>query len=171
MERESLSERQEGQGTGLVPPFDVRWTDVGAGLAVTVVGTAVLTPIVLLVDANVWWVSAGAMLSLAAGGFVAGLRAGQIEPLNGVLVVAVFFIAETAILLVGTAIEKIEDPLPGLTLGDSTFFFVSPLGQLLAAVTGSLLGGWWASRGLVASPEGSQRFTGDPSDSASGDPE
>ncbi len=146
----------------------MRWTDVGAGLAVTVVGTAVLTPIVLLLDANVWWVSAVAMLSLAAGGFVAGLRAGQIEPLNGVLVVAVFFIVETAILLVGTAVEKIEDPLPGLTLGDSTFYFVSPLGQLLSAVAGSLVGGRWASRGIVSSSEQSERLPGEPSDGPSG---
>lgn len=146
----------------------MRWTDVAAGLAVTVVGTAVLTPIVLLLDANVWWVSAAAMLSLAAGGIVAGLRAGQIEPLNGVLVVAVFFITETAILLVGTAIEKIEDPLPGLTLGDSTFFFVSPLGQLLSAVAGSFLGGWWASRGIVSSQEASERLTEDAGSGSSG---
>ncbi len=154
-----MREEQRNQERGLGRPFDVRWTDVGTGLAVTVVGTAVLTPIVLLLDANVWWVSAVAMLSLVAGGIAAGLRAGQIEPLNGALMMAFFFIAEITILLVGEAMEWLPEPLPGLSRGDSTFFFVSPLGQLLSAVAGSLLGGWWASRGDLSSPEDSERLT------------
>ncbi|MCH7946156.1 MAG: hypothetical protein IIC73_09125 [Armatimonadetes bacterium] len=162
--REQYTEQKER----LARPFDVRRTDVAAGLVVTVIGTTALTPVVLVLDANVWWVSAVAILSLAAGGFVAGLRAGQIEPLNGVLVVAVFFIAETAILMVGTATEWLPEPLPGLTQGDSTFFFVSPLGQLAAAVAGALVGGWWATRGTAASPEANEAPAGDSSDRSPG---
>ncbi len=132
---------------------DVRWRDVWSGYAVSVVGTAVLGALVLLLDENVWWVSVVAMVALVAGGSVAGFRARQIEPLNGALLACVFFGTEAAILVIGTAMEGtfigLPDPLPGLAIGDSTFFFVSPLGQLVSAVVGALLGGWWAQRRQV----------------------
>ena len=134
-------------------PFDVRWTDVWIGLAVAVVATAALAPAVLRLDENVWWVAVVAILSIGVGATVAGMRAGQIEPLNGVLLMAVFFVGETTILLVGEAMEWLPEPLPGLPVGDSTFFFVTPLGQLLFAVAGSLLGGWWATRGPATRPD------------------
>ncbi len=141
-------------GSGIL--FDVRWRDVWSAYVASVVGTAVLGALVLLLDENVWWVSIVSMAALVAGGFVAGFRARQIEPLNGALLACVFFGTEAAILMIGTAMEGtaigLPDPLPGLAIGDSTFFFVSPLGQLASAVIGSLLGGWWAQRRLAPQP-------------------
>ncbi len=141
-------------GPGIL--FDVRWSDVWSGYVVSVIVTAVLGALVLLLDENVWWVSIVSMVALVAGGFVAGFRARQIEPLNGALLACVYFGTEAAILMLGTAMEGtavgLPDPLPGLAIGDSTFFFVSPLGQLASAVIGSLLGGWWAQRRLTPQP-------------------
>ncbi len=144
-------------GSGIL--FDVRWRDVWSGYAASMVGTAVLGGLVFLLDQNVWWVSVASMVALVAGGFVAGFRARQIEPLNGALLACVFFGTEAAILMIGTAMEGtsigLPDPLPGLAIGDSTLFFVSPLGQLASAVLGSLLGGWWAHRRLA--PQSARR--------------
>lgn len=127
-------------------PFDVRWIDVWIGFAVAAGGTAILAPPVLYLSDNVWWVSVVAVLAIGAGATIAGLRAGQIEPLNGALLMAVFFVVEATVAMVGEAMEWLPEPLPGLPVGDSTFFFVSPLGQLVFAVAGSLLGGWLATR-------------------------
>ncbi len=148
-----MIEGQGGRANGTERHYDVRRTDVWIGFAVAVAGTAVATPAVLLVDANVWWVSVIAALAIGAGAAVAGIRARQIEPLNGVLVMAIFFVVEAGILMVGEATEWLPEPLPGLPVGDSTFFFVSPLGQLAFAVGGSLLGGWWATRARGQQPE------------------
>ena len=146
MKGDRPSEDEFGAGV----QFDVRWADVFRGFAASVVVTAVLTVVVLLVDKNVWWVSIGSVLALLIGGSVAGFSARQIEPLNGALLACVFFGVEAAILMFGTALEGtfagLPDPLPGLAIGDSTFFFVSPLGQLVAAVSGSVIGGGWAEQ-------------------------
>lgn len=129
-----------------VPPFDVRRGDVWIGFAIAVGGMAVFAPLILAATRNVWWVSAVAAVAIGAGAAVAGLRAKQIEPLNGALVMALFFVAEAVIAMLGEMMEWLPEPLPGLPVGDSTFFFVSPLVQLVFAVAGSLLGGWWATR-------------------------
>lgn len=126
--------------------FDVRWIDVWAGFAVAVGATAVLGPLVLYLSGNAWWVSVVSVLAVGAGAAVAGLRAKQIEPLNGALLMALVFATEATIAFVGEVMEWVPEPLPGLPVGDSTIFFVSPLGQLAFAVAGSLFGGWWATR-------------------------
>ncbi len=157
-------------GPGIL--FDVRWSDVWSGYVAAVVCTAVLGALVLLVDENVWWVSIVSMVALVAGGFVAGFRARQIEPLNGALLACVFFGTEAAILMLGTAMEGtavgLPDPLPGLAIGDSTFFFVSPLGQLASAVLGSILGGWWAHRTLAPQPAGGEALSSASADDSFG---
>jgi len=172
VELRMMSERP-GEGnleTGI--PFDVRWRDVWSGYAVSVVVTAVLGSLVLLLDENVWWLSIVSMVALVAGGSAAGFRAGQIEPLNGALLACVYFGTEAAILMVGTAMEGtavgLPDPLPGLAIGDSTFFFVSPLGQLASAVSGSLLGGWWAQRRLIPQPAPGDALSSASADDSSG---
>jgi len=128
---------------------------VWIGFAVAAGGTAAAAPLVLAASNNVWWVSAVAAVAIGAGATVAGLRARQIEPLNGALVMALFFVTEAVIAMFGEMMEWLPEPLPGLPVGDSTFFFVSPLGQLVFAVAGSLLGGWWATR-RDADSEGSE---------------
>ncbi len=151
---------------------DVRWRDVWSGYAVSVIAVAVLGGPVLLLDENVWWISIVSMVALVAGGSVAGLRARQIEPLNGALLACVFFGTEAAILMLGTAMEGtavgLPDPLPGLAIGDSTFFFVSPLGQLASAVLGSILGGWWAHRTLAPQPAGGEALSSASADDSFG---
>ncbi len=150
-----------GPGPRDATPFDVRWVDVWVGFAVAAGATAVLGPLVLYLSDNSWWVSVVSILAVGAGGAVAGMRAKQIEPLNGALLMALVFTVEAAIALVGEVMEWVPEPLPGLPVGDSTIFFVSPLGQLAFAVAGSLFGGWWATRrpapaGAEDSPVSSQ---------------
>ncbi len=137
-----------------VQAFDVRRIDVLIGFAVAAGSTAVLAPLVLAVSNNVWWVSVVAALAIGAGAAIAGLRAKQIEPLNGALLMALFFVAEAAIAMIREVMAWLPEPLSGLPVGDSTFFFVSPLVQLVCAVAGSLLGGWWATRRHAARDAG-----------------
>lgn len=141
--------------------FDVRWIDVWAGFAVAVGATAVLGPLVLYLSGNAWWVSVVSVLAVGAGAAVAGLRAKQIEPLNGALLMALVFATEATIAFVGEVMEWVPEPLPGLPVGDSTIFFVSPLGQLAFAVAGSLCGGWWATRSPVSSRAEDWRVSSD----------
>lgn len=124
---------------------DVHWRGVAIGYGVSVGGTLLLGGLLLLWDRNVWWMAIGGGAALLIGGFIAGLRATQPEPLNGAFLAALYFVTVVMALFVGTALEALPDPLPGLPIGDSTFFFVWPLTQLAAAVAGSLLGGWWAA--------------------------
>ncbi len=138
-------------GPHVAAPFDVRWIDVLYGFAVAVGGTVALAPLVLYLTGNVWWLSVASVLAVGAGGATAGIRAKQIEPLNGALLMAFVFATEATIAMIGEALEWLPEPLPGLPVGDSTFFFVSPLGQLASAVAGSLWGGWWATRSPTSS--------------------
>lgn len=135
-----------GPGPRDATPFDVRWVDVWVGFAVAAGATAVFAPLVLYLSDNSWWVSVVSILAVGAGGAVAGMRAKQIEPLNGALLMALVFATEGTIAMIGEVMEWVPEPLPGLPVGDSTIFFVSPLGQLAFAVAGSLFGGWWATR-------------------------
>jgi hypothetical protein len=172
VEQRMMSEQPSDHRPGSGILFDVRWGDVWSGYAVAAIVTAVLGTLVFLLDQNVWWVSVASMVALVVGGSVAGFRARQIEPLNGALLICVFFGTEAVILMLGTALEGtaigLPDPLPGLAIGDSTFYFVSPLGQLASAVLGSVLGGWLAQRRLAPQPARGEALSSASDDDSSG---
>lgn len=123
---------------------EVRWSDVWLGFGVAVAATFLLgAPLFLVVERNVWWPALAGVLGLVAGGWLVARRRGRSDALSATLVAILYFGVVLVVLLGGTLLGLLPDPLPGLPIGDSTFFFVWPLTQLAAAVAGSALGGGW----------------------------
>ncbi len=112
-----------------------------AALAMSVAGTAAVGTVLFLLSESVWWFVLSSALSLLGAGFYLGWRAREPEPpLYGALLAILYFGLAVAILFGGELAEKLPDPLPGLDVGDSTFFFISPLLMLTAGFVGSILG-------------------------------
>lgn len=130
--------------------------DIGAALAISVAGTAILGGMLFLLQQNVWLMALGGMVSLLAGGAYLGRKSGEPEPLYGTLLAVLYFGMVAAILFGGELAEALPDPLPGLAIGDSTFFFVTPLIMLVASVLGSVLGGRLLVQRREERPEGSR---------------
>lgn len=119
----------------------VPWRDVLFALNLSVSGTVFLGGLLFLLQPNVWWVAVAGVLSLFGGGIYLGRTSGVAEPLYGTLLAIMYFGIVVGILFGGTLADALPEPLPGLGIGDSTFFFVWPLLQLTAAVAGSVAGG------------------------------
>ena len=116
---------------------------VGIALALGVAGTAVLGGALLLLLDNVWWLALGGLLSLFGAEVYLGWQSRESEPLYGALLAVFYYGLVVGGLFGGELAERLPDPLPGLSIGDSTFFFVSPLLMLVASVAGTVLGGRW----------------------------
>lgn len=114
---------------------------LGVGVAFSLAGTAVVGGVLFLALQNVWWLAAGSMLSLFGAGVYLGWRSREPEPLYGALLAVVYFGLVAALLFGSALADAFPDPLPGLAIGDSTFFFVWPLLMLAASVTGCIVGG------------------------------
>jgi hypothetical protein len=120
---------------------DVIWKDVWTGYLVGLLGTAILGGAVfVVVGANMWWLAAASAVALLVAGFRLSRRSGRWEGLSATLVTILYYVTVTVILIIGMMFEVLPDPLPGLPKGDSTFFFVWPLAQLVSTVVGALLG-------------------------------
>lgn len=125
----------------LVSTGSAPWRTLGVSLGTSVVGTVIMGGTLLILQENVWWLTLGGMVSLFGAGVHLGWRTRQPEPLYGVLLGILYFGLIVGVLFGGELAEALPDPLPGLAVGDSTFFFVSPLLALVASVAGSVLGG------------------------------
>ncbi len=112
-------------------------------LVIAVTGTALLGGVLLFLQDSVWWLALGGLASLFGAGVYLGWRCGEAEPLYGALLGIFYFGLVAGGLFGGELWERLPDPLPGLSIGDSTFFFVSPLLMLVAGVAGSVIGGRW----------------------------
>ncbi len=136
------TEERAGNGSsGILRSGDFHWLEVGIGFGVSLVITlAVGVPLLVVFD-NSWLFAAASMGGLFLGAFVAGRRAGTSEPLNGAAIVLIHFFALALAFFVGEITEKLPEPLPGLEMSDSTFFFAWPLGQMVLGIFGSLAGG------------------------------
>ena len=95
---------------------------------------------------GMWWVANWGLIFLFIGGFIASFVAKTAEPLNGAFTAVLYFATAALITFAGEFLGTLPDPLPGLPRGDSTFFFVWPLGQLVAATLGTVLGGWLSAQ-------------------------
>ncbi len=135
-------------GASATGPMSQRapWTLVWTALAISVLGTALLGGILFAIDRNVWWIMLSGALSLIAGGGYMGFRSREAEPLYGSLLAILYFGLVVGILFGGSRVEELPEPLPGLGIGDSTFFFVSPLLMLSASVVGTVVGGRVSNR-------------------------
>lgn len=119
------------------------WGHLWSALAISVVGTAVVGGVLFLLQQNIWWLAVGGLLSLFSASLYLGRRTHEPEPLYGVVLAVLYFGLVVGILFGGELAEALPDPLPGLAIGDSTFFFVSPLLMLVVSVAGSVMGGHW----------------------------
>jgi hypothetical protein len=117
------------------------------------IGTAGLGGVLLFLLDNSWWLAAGGALSLFGGAFYLGRSVGDPEPLYGTLLAAAYVGVATVLILGGTLLALLPDPWPGLEVGDSTFFFVSPLLLLLAGALGSMVGGRMSSPRPTSGPK------------------
>lgn len=129
------------------PGTSVPWREVGFGLVLSLAGTALAGGALVLLQGNVWWLALAGVLALVGGGAFVGWRRGEGEPLYGALLAVLYYGVVVAVLFVGTLTDWLPDPLPGLAIGDSTFFFVWPLLQLVGAVAGAVVGGRILGRG------------------------
>ena len=126
---------------------DVAWAAVWTGFAIALLGTlAAGTWAFTFAGKGTWWAANLGTLSLFCGALFTGWRARTAEPLNGAFIAVFYFSTATLVIFSGEFLGVLPDPLPGLPRGDSTFFFVWPLEQLIAATLGSMLGGWLAAR-------------------------
>lgn len=122
------------------------WRELWLALALGLTGTAVLGAPALFLLGSVWWLAVAGLFSLSVAGAYLGIRLGEPEPLNGALLALLYFAVVVIVLFLGSAALVLPEPLPGLEIGDSTFFFVWPLLQLAAAVAGSVVGGLGSQR-------------------------
>ncbi len=124
-----------------IAPETTPWRRIGIALGLSLVGTSLLGGVLLLVLDNIWWVAAGGILSLFAGGVYLGWKSREPEPLYGTLLAAMYVGVAVVGIFIGTFLAVLPDPLPGLAIGDSTFFFISPLLMLASGVAGTSLSG------------------------------
>lgn len=124
---------------------DIKWRSVWLGYGLALGGTLVLGGGLLLAYENLWLFALAGVGFLFLAGIVTGFRERSTEPLNGALIAVFYFATGVVVIFGGELAGKLPDPLPGLPRGDSTFFFVWPLGQLAAATLGAVVGGWISS--------------------------
>lgn len=126
---------------------DIAWRAVWSGFAIALAGTLIAGGGGLaFAGQGMWWVASSGTVCLFIGGVTAGALAKTAEPLNGAFIAVFYFGTVALAIFVGEFLAVLPDPLPGLPRGDSTFFFVWPLEQLVAATLGAMLGGWLAAR-------------------------
>lgn len=133
---------------------DVVWKDVWTGYLIGLLGSAILGGAVFaLIGANMWWLAAASAVALLVAGFRLARQTGRWEGLSATLVTILYYVTVTLILIIGMMFEVLPDPLPGLPKGDSTFFFVWPLAQLISTVVGALLGRRWGVQPVAETTE------------------
>ncbi|MBI4297855.1 MAG: hypothetical protein HY676_04920 [Chloroflexi bacterium] len=127
-----------GDGWGVQ---DIRWPAIWAGYAVaTLVTLAAGLPLLAAKDST-WLLAASGSAGLLAGGLVTGKRAGrQLALLNGALLCVMYNVSVAGAFFIGSILQLLPEPLPGLPQGDSTFFFAWPLAQFVLAVAGAAVG-------------------------------
>ncbi|MFQ5876004.1 MAG: hypothetical protein ACE5JL_19695 [Dehalococcoidia bacterium] len=119
---------------------DVHWSSVWIGYGIAVAVTLILGAVAFWAYENVWLIALGGEVALFLGGAIAARRTPAAQALNGAFIGLLYFATTIVFIFSGVMTEKLPDPLPGLPLGDSTFFFVWPLAQVLASTLGALVG-------------------------------
>ncbi len=139
-----------GEEDKILGRWKAPWRKVLAALSLSLAGTVILGGVLFALQQNVWWIAGASALSLLGSGAYLGFAARESEPLYGTLLAILYFGLVVATLFGGALADALPDPLPGLGVGDSTFFFVWPLLQLAAGVIGSIIGGRLARRNSYA---------------------
>lgn len=120
---------------------EIGWKAVWWGYAIGVVVTlAAGIPLLLALESS-WLLGLVGLGGLFAGGFVVGAKVGlRTAIINGALVGILYNLTVVVALFAGWFFELLPEPLPGLSQGDSTFFFAWPLMQFAVSVTSAIVG-------------------------------
>lgn len=120
---------------------DIGWKAVLWGYTIGVVVTlAAGMPLLLTLESS-WMLGLIGLGGLFAGGFVVGARVGlRTAIINGALMGILYNLTVVVALFAGWFFELLPEPLPGLSQGDSTFFFAWPLMQFAVSVIGAIVG-------------------------------
>jgi hypothetical protein len=120
---------------------DFHWNEIRQGLALSLILSLAIGIPLTITQNNAWWLAWTGVASIFLSAILVARRTGTGEPLNGAMIALLYFSTFAITFLVGQALEFLPDPLPGLPADDSTFSFVWPLAQIVAGVSGSLVGG------------------------------
>lgn len=135
-ENDARSELPAGWSIG-----DFRWRAVGAGYLISLAVTLLAGIPLLILAENAWLLAAAGTAALLAGGFVVGRWGGRkLAVLNGALMAILYYLTLSLAFFVGSLLELLPEPLPGLPQGDSTFYFAWPLAQLIVGIVGAAVG-------------------------------
>ena len=120
---------------------DIYWRAVWSGYLVGLASTIVAgTPLIVVMRSS-WLLAFAGSAGLFSGGIIAGRRVGrQLAVVNGALMAILYNFTLALAFFIGSFLQLLPEPLPGLPQGDSTFFFAWPLGQFAIGIVGTLLG-------------------------------
>ncbi|MDP2728914.1 MAG: hypothetical protein Q8O55_00300 [Dehalococcoidales bacterium] len=120
---------------------DIRWKPVGLGYAVGLLSTLVAGLPLLVIMGNSWLMALAGSIGLFIGGLVTGRRVGpSLSLVNGALMAMLYNLTVSILFFIGSFLQVLPEPLPGLPQGDSTFFFAWPLGQFVIGIFSAILG-------------------------------
>lgn len=126
--------------------WKVVWWGYSLGLIITL---AVGLPLLLVAESS-WVLGLAGLGGLFAGGFVVGAKVGiRTAIINGALMGILYNLTVVVALFAGWFFELLPEPLPGLSQGDSTFFFAWPLIQFAISVVSAIVGSRLAGKRRV----------------------
>lgn len=114
---------------------------MGLGYAIGLLSTIVAGLPLLLIMGDSWLMAITGSIGLFVGGLVTGKRVGPpLAVLNGALMAMLYNFTVSILFFIGSFLQVLPEPLPGLPQGDSTFFFAWPLGQFAIGIFSAILG-------------------------------
>lgn len=126
---------------------DFPWRVDGVGYLIGLATTLIVGIPLFLATENAWWLAVAGTVGLLIGGFVVGRRVGpKLATINGALMATLYYLTVALAFFVGSILEVLPEPLPGLPQGDSTFYFAWPLAQIVVGILGAALGSRFAAR-------------------------
>lgn len=120
---------------------DIHWRAVWLGYVIGLLSTLVAGFPLLLITENSWLMAIAGSVGLFIGGLVTGRRVGRsLAVVNGALMAMLYNLTVSILFYVGSFLQVLPEPLPGLPQGDSTFFFAWPLAQFAIGIFSTILG-------------------------------
>ncbi len=120
---------------------DIRRRTVATGCAIALACTLVIGLPFLFLMENSWLMALTGSIGLFIGGFLVGARVGlSLALVNGALMAILYNITVSVVFFIGSFLQVLPEPMPGLPQGDSTFFFAWPLVQFAIGILSAIIG-------------------------------